>query len=236
MRILSRVAICLMGFAVPAISGEMPKSTFRHPIVGRAECIPQVSTDPDLILKNHGIEVKNLPSTYRRYVAEAVSLMSDLHGKSMQALRGAKVVYNQKLHIVARQTTGPIELSPEGMGIKAIYVHEIGHVIGNAKAANGRTYYQNYGVKVPGKCHFTEYSRVSYGGFGQRNEEFAEVMTAYLLAPEMLLDGGPSCRQAYDFFRAEVFTAKDHKCESIEEQGKRIEEKMAALNQKFNIN
>lgn len=206
------VFLFLVTVSAPAQNGELPRSTFRHPTVGKASCVPTIKEDPAVVLKAHGIVTKNLSQTYVRYVAEIVSMMSSLAGKKLTIFKGTEVIYNPKMDIVARQTNGPIELSAEGMGIKAVYVHEIGHVVGNAKNERGQTYYQAYNSKVTMPCYPTQYSMVSHG-YGRRNEEFAEVMTAYLLAPDMLLTGGQYCRQAYDFFRSELFTASYHRCE-----------------------
>lgn len=195
-------------------SSAMPRSTFRDPRGVVSKCIPPLKGEAAAILINHGVTTKNLTPEYIDHVASTLNLMDELRGKTINLFRGTEIRYVSKMDIIARQTSGPIEIGFGGMRNRGIVVHEMGHVVGNKKFDDKRTWYQLYNSIVTERCHFSEYSQVSYGGFGARNEEFAEVFAAYLIAPEMLLEGGPSCRQAHDFLRSFLFIAKDHRCDN----------------------
>ncbi len=212
MREFLTLVVFMVGISAPAeVASTLPRSTFRDPLGAQAKCVPKFQGDVAAVLKQHGVSTKDVPSSFVNHIAGILQLTSDLYGRTFPYYRGAQVHYVKGMNIIARQTRGPIELSAEGLGNRAVYVHEFGHVVGNSKRRDGLTWYQAYGRKVPFPCHFSEYSQVSYG-YGPRNEEFAEVFAAYLLVPHMLLEGGPSCRQAYDFIRGEMLRAKDHRC------------------------
>lgn len=214
MKQLFCILFTLSTLSASADSVSTPQATFLNKTMRTASCIPDSFKNPTQILKTHGVSTKDLTPEYIQYIADILSLMSDLSGEDLQIFNGTIVSYNNNISGFGRQTTGPIELSSTGVKNRAVYVHEFGHVVGNATTDQGTTFYIDYNNSVTTPCNITSYSKVNHS-YGRRNEEFAEAMTVYLLAPNMLLNHGPSCKQAYDFFRANLFSAKDHHCEEI---------------------
>ena len=108
---------------------------------------------------------------------------------------------------VWNQSSGPIKVNRAwgtwaGMNSRniAMLIHELGHYVGNNTSSANLTSYERYYSAVPGACHFSWYSHSS------RREEFAEVFSAFVVHPQLLLKAGDAnCVRAYHFLRQRVF-------------------------------
>lgn len=92
---------------------------------------------------------------------------------------------------------------------EAILVHEIGH-----HAANNAGLYEEYNKFVRSTCKVSGYCTHDSNGrkFSNRNEEFAEAFSSYLIATDRLKK---KCPKAHEFFQKKVFAKKAHNCPSI---------------------
>ncbi len=109
--------------------------------------------------------------------------------------------------IPAHQLNGYISVSRSCAGqfgddmVDALVVHEVGHY-----AANRAGLYAKYNDAVPKRkqCKLSGYCTKSQSGrkHSNRNEEFAEVFSAYLVATERLKS---MCPESYKFMKEEVF-------------------------------
>ncbi len=97
----------------------------------------------------------------------------------------------------------------------AQYVHEWGHLIGNSSMPGGGNVYSAFLKAIGGKVR-TEDSGggqapclVSRYADNRSNEHFAEVLTAFVTEPSILLNnkgpGAKACKRAYAFFEKTLF-------------------------------
>jgi hypothetical protein len=75
----------------------------------------------------------------------------------------------------------------------------LGHWVGSREGL-----YDRYKESVK-PCQFSSYCKFVNVGQAPRNEEFAEVFSAFITHPEILYKGSPNCQRAYNFFATEVF-------------------------------
>ncbi len=82
---------------------------------------------------------------------------------------------------------------------KATITHELGHLV-----ANRGGFYPKYNRAVPGACRISGYCTHSSAGNAHRNrnEEFAEVFAAFVVAPARLK---AACPSAYRFMKTQVY-------------------------------
>lgn len=196
-------------------SNTLIPATFRYQPAMSGYCVDKsIHEPPAQTLSDFGMTQKDLPLSQQIILRNVLKHMVSLHGSELQSLKGTKVRYFSDLtKVYARQTLGPIDIGPRSLDNYAVFTHELGHVVGNSsEEGSGKRVYDLYNKAVSAPCHFSGYSKVSHG-HGARNEEFAEVFAAYLLAPNLLLEAGPECRQAHDFMREKIFTAKDNRCD-----------------------
>lgn len=85
-------------------------------------------------------------------------------------------------------------------------VHEYGHVV-----ANKGGFYPKYNAAVKEKCKISGYCSGSMAGrkHKNRNEEFAEVFAAYVVAPEELKE---KCPSSYEYLAKHLFAGSDSIC------------------------
>lgn len=137
---------------------------------------------------------------------QAISLRDK---KPLQGMIGAKIVYTDEGG-VWNESKGYVEVNrkwnTQGMNSQNIGMlfHELAHYLGNNRREDNMSSYLRYFQAVPSGCCFSWYCNRN------RNEEFAEVFSSFLLNPANLLkEGGPNCKAAYDFFRKNVFPFGD---------------------------
>jgi hypothetical protein len=203
-------------------------------------CMPQVSGNSSITLSNNnigafsgataqgrsfsGTNPRPLAATDARQqaVARVLQTMNSLGGGNFSLHRGAKFVFGSTAGQPSRQTADHIQLNPGNQNIRALgnhaghshggttntalIAHELGHYVGN----NGL--YQPYFQFVRGGCNVSGYSGNRRNG--RRNEEFAEVFSAYLTNPEMLSAKGGACQKALDFMKGAFGEQGNPTCES----------------------
>ena len=159
-----------------------------------------------------GVRVSGATSSEMRLLNQAVAKINSLAaGGRFSGLNGARVVFHEYLHRVdswgrpyclpATQSRGPVEIArrcppgTQGWNIIAsagtgLLIHEMAHHVGN------RGHYNGY----PIGCQVSQYcshkaSGHAHTGTSRRNEEFAEVFTAFVVNPS-LLHRTPGCGPA----------------------------------------
>lgn len=106
---------------------------------------------------------------------------------------------------------------------QATIVHELGHLV-----ANRGGLYPQYNASVRRACRVSGYCTHSSAGrvHRSRNEEFAEVFAAYMVAPLRLES---ECPAAYKFMKERVFLGQAVAC------GKRVHTGTVALSSPFDL-
>lgn len=174
---------------------------------------------------NAKINLSGASSSERSFATQISKTMSALAGPQMatKLIGGLKVVHVNKLRtrrngscLPAHQLQrGEIQIArkcSDGTAVyarDAILVHEIGHY-----AANNAGLYDDYNRFVTSTCRVSTYCTHDSKGrkFRNRNEEFAEAFSSYLLASDRLK---AKCPRAHEFFRTKIFNKKTHNCPSL---------------------
>ena len=164
------------------------------------------------ILNEHKIKIVNLPTSELYLLSSIIQNFDELASIQFNLINKTKVRYLPDFtRYYAQQSEGPIDIGPKASQNYAVYTHELGHVVGNYEVGMRNIYdFYNEAVKTP--CWPTGYSKVTHG-HGARNEEFAEVFAAFVLAPDLLVDVSESCDQAAVFMKNKVFSDKFEKQE-----------------------
>ena len=160
------------------------------------------------VLSTHKIKIEKMPDNEILVLSSIIQDFDFISANnSFGYTDGSKVRYLTELtDYYAQQSNGPIEIGPKAAGNFAVYTHELGHIVGNREIDN-HSIYGLYNKAVPVACHPTRYSKVSHG-HGARNEEFAEVFAAFVLAPKLLENVSESCNKAADFMKTFIFSNK----------------------------
>ena len=200
----------IFAFSLSAFSAELVVSTFGYKPSKLGFNLSNKVVDLEeakCVIASHKIKIEKMPDSEILVLASMIQEFDTLKGSSFNLTNGSKVRYLDELtQYYAQQSNGPIEIGPKAAGNFAVYTHELGHVVGNREVAES-SIYSLYNKAVPTACHPTRYSKVSHG-HGARNEEFAEVFAAFVLAPELLDSVSESCNQASDFMKTIVFASK----------------------------
>ena len=192
-------------------------AVFRANTAMKASCLP--AADQKEILQSNDIVFTRYwdQSPSKSIVTRIVNEAQRLNGGIFTPFHSFAVDVDENFRILGQQVYDsdlkkPKVIIQEPTNV-SLYAHEMGHIIGNTPI-NGGTWYGAYFKAVPNPCHITCYSRSGYDQ-GRRNEEFAEVASAYLTYPQLLLKGGDSCRRAYQFFRTNIYPKADPSCGKI---------------------
>jgi hypothetical protein len=208
--------------------GKDPKYTvslknYRNP---RHGCISkeQVSSgEADRLLASQNLSVENASDDEKRAVGAAIKRVQELNGGVLTTGIARKIDARGKVepgrypirftndtgsgqrrdHIkIGRNKSGPSDHVHNGNSV-AQHAHEWAHVIGNNGAyAMFKQYMDSnsYGSN--------DYCMVSNYADNNNNEQFAEVFTAFVTEPAILLNNSrtpKACKKAYEFFRDRFF-------------------------------
>ena len=175
-------------------------------------CVPPVQKDSEMILRGHRISQKGGKNIEVLALARGIQAMDVLAKNHFTFVDGLKVKILQEGGFSNYAGNGNVNLR-RMVGVHrtssgdftadntAHFVHEIGHHIGHqtsdlAGIGKGRNYdlYRKY---VRGYCLVSGYSSAN------PNEQFAEVIAAYVANPE-LLNNSDACKRA-KFFMQTLF-------------------------------
>lgn len=118
----------------------------------------------------------------------------------------------------SRQEPDHIKIAHSHRNSVAQYVHEWAHFIANK---NGRQIYSQYQNRLGGGSNFCMVSGYADGTSDSSHasrwsEQFAEAFTAFVTEPSLLLNNGSAaCRNAYNFFKDELFNDGDRVSECL---------------------
>lgn len=204
-------------------SGDaLPLAVLRIDAAVAAKCLPRLNS-PDSLIKAHKIKwVQGEPNS-KAVVGGLLQEIDRLHGGIFMPFSNFAVDVNLENDIAGRQVYDNklnmariVVAEPENV---ALFIHEMGHVLGNSAftpvkaefAATNRsqTWYGAYNSFVTKPCNHTQYSK---SGSPRRNEEFAEVVSAFFTRPQLLKNGSAQCRMAYEFLRTRAFPNGEPKC------------------------
>lgn len=194
-------------------------------LVGDTDCLSKKTRDQDVIART-GISLEGATADERAFVTRVVHTFIEMTNEqqAIRLLSGLKLFFKTELNKnssggclpahqlirnqihMGRQCTledGRIYEIPAREGI---LVHELGHFI-----ANKHGLYPKYNRAVSKKCNLSEYMYQSSGGrkHKNRNEEFAEILSAYLVYPKKLKR---SCRASFNFIKDELFLGEESSC------------------------
>ncbi|MCR9204727.1 MAG: hypothetical protein NXH75_09130 [Halobacteriovoraceae bacterium] len=195
---------------------------YRNPAHG---CISkeQVSSgEADRLLASQNLSVENAADDEKRALGAAIKRVQQLNGGVLQTgigrmIRGGQVVpgrYPVRFtndsgsgqradHIkIGRNRSGANDHNHNGNSV-AQHAHEWAHVIGN----NG-AYAQFKRYMDSSSYGSNDYCMVSNYADNNNNEQFAEVFTAFVTEPAILLNNSRTpraCQKAYQFFRDHFF-------------------------------
>jgi hypothetical protein len=180
-----------------------------------------LKTQTESALQSFGTRVNGGTATDRATIASALNTLSVRSGgaldKDLKNIRFdiGNVIGGGGKQLAGRQTASAIQLSPIIMGrrsstraaAEATVTHEIAHRI-----ANRHGLYPKYSRSAP-ECHISMYCTHRVGADGSagasqstRNEEFAEVLTAYIFHAQELK---ARCPASYDFMKKNLFAGND---------------------------
>lgn len=175
-----------------------------EPLAASGTCTPKTDADKaQNVLKRFDIDIVNGTETNKLALSRGLLEIEKLAGGRFRPAEGAifKILPQQG----CAQQLGKTIVLRHGCGSLdsvAYYVHELGHYIGNNDRAK---LYGEYKKTVTPRCAVSNYSLKDWTAARARNEEFAEVIAAFVTNPSLLLKSGPSCVKAYNFFRDHVF-------------------------------
>lgn len=200
---------------------SLPLAVLRLDSAVKAQCLPR-SIDPAGTFQRHALRWVSGGETAKKIVAGLLEEADRMHGAIFRPFTRFAVEMNENYDIAGRQVfdqrlnMGKIVVAePSNV---ALIIHEMGHILGNTRVDHivdnmrtGGSWYSFYNSQVPKPCHFTQYAKTGWNN-RKRNEEFAEVVSAYFTRPQLLKNSGGSCVQAYNFLKAQAFPKQDPRC------------------------
>ncbi len=181
----------------------VPNSMGHHKESREGQCLPSSvkslkSKDFEALLKKNKINFTNATEQEKVAVAKGIAQIENLFGKEFPGIFNAHFKYFNN-NGVWNQNNGPIHVyrgwHHDSKSNTNMLIHELGHHVGNNKNPNNPLNYSRYFSAVKERCRFSGY------GSTKLNEEYAEVFTAFIMAPNLLLEQGGGCVQAYHFFK-----------------------------------
>ncbi|CAM9862775.1 unnamed protein product, partial [Chrysoparadoxa australica] len=193
---------------------QVSLKNYRNPAHG---CTPYTSVssgEADRLLASQNLSVVGASEREKRTVGAAIKRVQELNGGVLRTGMGPGSVYPFRFtedsgsgqradHIkIGRNRSGPNDHNHNGHSV-AQHVHEWAHLIGNNGAYNQFRRYmdsRSYGSN--------DYCIVSNYADNNPNEQFAEVFTAFVTEPAILLNNTrtpAACRKAFEFFRTQFF-------------------------------
>lgn len=175
-----------------------------EPKAASGACTPKSNANlAHEVMKRFDLDIVNGKDSNKLALSRGLLEIEKLAGGRFRAAEGAtfKILPEsgcaQQLGktIVLRQGCGSLDSV-------AYYIHELGHYIGNNDRGK---LYASYKASVTSRCAVSRYAMTDWTKARARNEEFAEVIAAFVTNPDLLLKSGPSCVKAFNFFRDEVF-------------------------------
>jgi hypothetical protein len=161
-------------------------------------CVADVNNvnDARQILTRNRVNVGRGTNTRQMIaVAKGIQQIEILAGASASKyITGTNFTFPKRRHNSSYRGGGVIAMgSNHRDGNVSHVMHELGHHVGMAGL------YGPYKKQV-GTCHHTGYCKMRWRGQAPRNEEFAEVFSAFVTHPELLKNSKmKGCRQAYEF-------------------------------------
>lgn len=159
------------------------------------------------IISYYNIKAKGSTERERIEIAKVLFQASALSGGRFEPFVGINFTfYSGKGHSWAGDPIKLNRCSKKGQGCGSLdYIgasriaHEMAHRMGHASCENGKgTYYGNSKKEFKG-CYPTRYSD------DKSNEQFAEIISAFLTYPERLSSGSAQCQKAYKYLSEQVF-------------------------------
>lgn len=212
-----------------ALNSSLVKLT---PTAALGQCLPQSNpTNVTEILRRNNIEVLTGSLPKERGPASSLVPLTDVTDERMIAVARILAAYEglgngsmdalrsgEKISIIfdngnsdcsnSRRFESQIQLCPGnqnrqgmngntehgGVDNMALIAHEIAHYVGGCQGGKRYEEYNKY--MAGGQCKITSYAAKN------PQEEFAEVMAAYITMPQAFKDKGKNCETAFKFMRA----------------------------------
>lgn len=213
-------------FALPALVKLDEKAA-------NGDCLPTV----DKFQANELIDKYNIKfsgstgPTDKMAVARVLASIEDLSGGKCQLPRDAAFAFRVDNKGISRYDGKHIQINAGAQNEKALreenkgsggcnntglIAHELCHRIGSQTLSGGRgiTAYEFYRNRVPDECGLTKYA-IHNKNENPRNEEFAEVCSAFITNPEILVNNkSKSCEKAMEAFKELIGDqSRSTKCE-----------------------
>lgn len=191
----------LFPVSIPVVSQAADLRIMKRDPNGQAgTCTGPLLGSVDDVLKRNGVNTRNATTAQKTSLAKGIQQLERLAGGAFAPAKGAVFNFINKRGGVSNQGEMiNMRGGEERTANTAYLMHELGHRVGNSG------YYSQYKGAVRSPCIATHYCRKSYSRARYRNEEFAEAFSAFVTHPEILLNGSPSCKAAYDYFAQTVF-------------------------------
>lgn len=198
-------------------SGKISDYVMKRDKVARSgQCLlPVVKTaaQADEILRNYALRAPAAKPEERLAMAKVLFQMTALNGGVFRPLTDTSMSFNSR-DGVSRQSGNHLTMARGAHNCNSPHFgHEQAHILGHRHFRNGQNFYDAFSsymgrsrcvlrrTDAPHKSTYTAYSR---------NENYAEMFSAYLTRPELLSQGNASCQKAYAFFAEEVFKESGH--------------------------
>lgn len=195
--------------------------------VGDLKCLSKKRGDHDVIARS-GITLKGANREEKKIVAQVVHTIIEMTNEQQanHLLSNLKVVFTDRLrertdggclpaHQLIRNQIHMARYCLTSSGNnweiphkEGIFIHELGHFL-----ANKHNLYPRYNQAVPKRkaCKLSNYMTKTIAGrrHRNRNEEFAEVVSAYFIYPKALKR---QCEKSFDFIKDRLFLGTPPEC------------------------
>ncbi len=210
--------LILLSFTSTAVA--LPPLVKLDEKAANGDCLPKIDKfQANEIIDKYNVKFSGTTGpTDKMAVARVLASIDDLSGGKCHLPRDAAFAFRVDNKGISRYDGKNIQINAGAQNEKALreenkgsggcnntglIAHELCHRIGSQALSGGRgiTAYEFYRNRVPDECGLTKYA-IHNKNDNPRNEEFAEVCSAFITNPEMLVNNkSQSCAKAMDAFK-----------------------------------
>lgn len=154
--------------------------------------------EADMLLKSQNLSARNMNTAEKKRLGASIKWVQHLNGGPLETGkwhgRGEYPFIVKTGVSSSAQRHDHIQIRKKNSMSVAQYVHEWAHLIGN----NGAYPQYRAAIRGMGKCQVSNYAMKN------DNEQFAEVFTAFVTEPRILLNNTrtpAACKKAFEFFK-----------------------------------